>query len=299
MGVVLKWRVIQSDETTYDTVYIYRSDDGESGTYNELANQAITDNTYFDINGSASSWYKIRFHKTSPSGWGEYSDAMQGGTFTGYCSPDDVRIVANLSTSDVSDTALWDIIQFAQASFNKEINSRVIEEKVAFIDNYRQNKIDGSNTTFYVQRSYKWYIGDLNNDGEITTTDVEVWNFDPADDTKTKMVVNSIDWQTGQIVLDEAPASGHMLKITYCYTPVDESTPDEIVKQATAFLAAALAFTKVETRDYDKMSLGKLMVAKLPRGFQNYYQLYRQYLHLIKSRMLRRVEDKTSVTVYP
>jgi len=299
VGILLKWRVPDSD-VTYDKTYIYRSDDG-GATYSNIANQSCSDNTYFDVDGTSSSWYKIRFYYSSGIKWSDYSDAMQGGTFTGYCTPDNVRTIANLTTSDISDSDLWDIIQFAQTSFNKEINAKIREEVVKYIGgDERQNKIDGSNKTYYVQKSYDWYVGDMNNDGEVDDDDVEVWDYDPVNDTKTLMGVESVDYRLGKIVLDSAPATGHTVRITYVYSPVDEDTPDEAVKQATAFLAAALAFTKTETTDYDKLQLGKLMVAKTPKGFKSYYEIYRNYIHLIKTRLLKRVEDKGKyVTVFP
>mgnify|MGYP000262269338 CR=1 FL=1 len=60
MGVKLIWEVPDS-EATYDKVYIYRAT-SKDGTYTQIASQSITDNTYYDMTGSTSHWYKIRFY---------------------------------------------------------------------------------------------------------------------------------------------------------------------------------------------------------------------------------------------
>jgi hypothetical protein len=58
-GILLSW--IRPDaEAGYTKVRIYRSST-INGTYSNIAEQLITDTTYWDVSGTTSSWYKITF----------------------------------------------------------------------------------------------------------------------------------------------------------------------------------------------------------------------------------------------
>lgn len=291
MGVVLKWRTPDLTEATYDQVLIYRST-SQGGTYVQISTQAATDNTYFDYEGTSSNWYKIRFYQTSTAAYSTFSAPIQGGTFIGLCTPDDVRKIADISTSELTDSQLWDIIQFAQAMFNKETSSKIVEEPVLPVGgDERQNKIDGINKDFYVRKSYEWYIGDLDGDGEVTVDDVIVWEYDSENDTKTKRVVTAVDSELGKITLESPPPSGHELTITYVYTPVNVSTPEPMVNLAVAYLAAAFAYTKADARCFDRMSLGRLNLARTQKSFVIYYDQYRQMLSLIKIKLAKKTDN--------
>ena len=293
MGVILKWKLPETTEVSYDKTYIYRST-SQTGDYTEIASQDFSDNTYFDKDGTSSHWYKIRFYDSTNDAWSAYSEPMQAGEWKAYCTPTDVRKIANLTTNDISDSDLADIIMYAVAFFNHEVNSKIIEEKVEEIDSTRENKINGTNKTFYVQKSFDWHIADMNDDGEVTTDDVEVYDYD-QEGNKTKVTVDSIDPALGKIVLSSAPESGHTLKITYSYCPLSEADPHPLVKQAVAYLAAALAYTKIEAKDFERISLGRLTVAKTESGFERYFSVYQKYLQFIKSRIMRKVHDEESV----
>ncbi len=292
MGILLKWRIPDTTEVTYDKTIIYRST-SQTGTYTEIATQDISDNTYFDEDGTVNNWYKIRFRGGTAGSYfySDWSEPMQGGKWRGYCSPDDVRTIANLTVDDITDSRLYDIITFAMAQINHEINSKIIEEEVTEIDTTRENKIDGSNKTFYVQKSFNWYIGDMDDDGDVDTSDIIVYQYD-SEGNKTELSVSEIYPNEGKFVLPSAPASGVTLKVTYVYAPVSESDPHPMLKQACAYLSAALAFTRIETGYYEKLQLGKLTLANMTSGFTQFYNLYQKVLHLLKSRMMRRTEDK-------
>ena len=291
MGVLLRWRIPDLTEVTYDKTVIYRAT-SKTGTYNEIAIQDIADNTYFDPNGTTNHWYKIRFRGGTIGNYyySDYSDPMQGGKWRGYCSPEDVRTIANLSSDDISDSRLYDIITFAMAQINHEINSKIIEEKIEQIDLTRENKIDGSNKTFYVKKSFEWYIGDADDDGDVDTDDITVYKY-ASDGTKTEMTISEIYPNEGKFVLEDAPESGSTLTVTYVYAPVSESDPHPMLKQACAYLAAALAFTRIETGYYEKLQLGKLTLQNMTSGFTQFYRLYERILHMLKSRMTRRTDD--------
>jgi len=292
MGVILKWKLPETTEVSYDKTYIYRST-SRTGTYTQIAVQDFSDNTYFDTDGTASHWYKIRFYDSTNDAWSAYSEPMQAGEWKYYCTPTDVRKIANLTTNDISDSDLAEIISYAVAFLNHEINSKIVEEEVRSIDTTRENTIDGVNKTFYVQNSFKWPLGDLNDDGEVTTDDVIVYEYD-SEGNKSQVTVDSIDANLGKIVLSSAPASGHKLTITYCYAPLSESEPHPMIRMATAYLAAALAYTKIEAKDFERISIGRLTVAKTESGFDKYFSVYQKYVHFIKSKIMRKVHDEES-----
>jgi len=76
MGNHLTWDKPLPD-ATWTHVRIERSST-ENGTYTEIASQAISDSTYFDVNGLSTSWYRIRFYDSSAAVFSDYSDALQG-----------------------------------------------------------------------------------------------------------------------------------------------------------------------------------------------------------------------------
>jgi len=291
MGILLRWRIPDTDEVTYNKTVIYRAS-SETGTYTEIATQNISDNTYFDQDGTTSNWYKIRFRGGVAGSYfySDYSDPMQGGKWRGYCSPDDVRLLANLSSTDISDSTLYDIITFAMVQLNHEINSKIIEERVEAIDSTRENTIDGSNTTFYVKKSFDWYIGDLDDDGDVDTGDIIVYKYD-SEGNKTEMTVSEIYPNEGKFVLSNAPESGSTLTVTYTYAPVSESDPHPLIRQACASLAASLSYTRIETGYYEKLQLGKLTLQNMTSGFTRHFEQYQRILTYLKSRLLRRTED--------
>lgn len=54
----------------------------QAGIYVEIGSVAIATSTYFDINGTSSSWYRIRFYDSSQLIYSDYSTPLQGTTDT-------------------------------------------------------------------------------------------------------------------------------------------------------------------------------------------------------------------------
>ena len=211
-----------------------------------------------------------------------------------YCTADNVRAIANISTSTMSDSQINALITYATAFLNKDVNGIVREELVDYIDDNRDNTIDGSNTEFYVQRSYLWYFGDYDNDGDVDTSDVIVYEYD-EDDNKNTLTVSSID-ENGKITLSSAPAETSTLRITYAYAPVSEQTPDPLITLACSQLAASMCFTKINATDWNRISLGKLTVVRgrFDKPFYEYKAQYDETLKLLKSRIQRKMILETS-----
>jgi len=107
-------------------------------------------------------------------------------------STSDVRLFTDLSTDDITDNKLDDMIAYAWTQVQEDIGIRYEEEVVDYIDRYRENTKDDTNTTFYVKNSYTRYLGDWDGDGNaLETDDIEVFEYD-SDDTRTELTVATI-----------------------------------------------------------------------------------------------------------
>ena len=281
MGILLRWKIPTDSDVIYDYAYIYRSD-SEAGTYSDLANQAISDNVYFDEDGTTTKWYKVRFYDSANTKWSTYSDPMQGGTFYGYCSIDDVRMLTGLASTDVTDSQLYDLLQFAMAQLNAEINVKIVRELIEYIDEVRENDIDSSNTTYYVKFWKDYYIGDIDNDGSVDTTDITVYQVD-ADDVETELTVSTITPDEGKFVLSSAPDSSVDLYVTYVRAPLDEDTPHQMIKLACAQLVAALSFTRLDAKKIRSFRIGKVAVTKQSDAYNTFYNQYRRTINDINT----------------
>jgi hypothetical protein len=186
-----------------------------------------------------------------------------------YCVPKDVYDAAGLSSDDISTPVVRAAILTATAKLNADINVTRIEEQVRFIDQYRENKIDGNNTDYYVRDSFNYYLGDYNNDGEIDENDVIVWVYDTTTKTKTQATVDSVDWQKGMVTLSSPPQSNTRVFITYARASLDEYTPHALVKEACKALSVSLAYMRLRAADYQKLDLGDLRVTSSGRGQVN------------------------------
>lgn len=282
IGITIKWQVPVND-CSYDYVYIYRSNT-ITGTYTNIANQSIDDNSYCDLDGGLNNWYKIRFYSSTTLKWDDYSVPMQGGTWVGYTSVDAVREINNLVVADISDTELYNLIKRATAYLNAEINTRIIRERMFPIDATRTNEITGGNTTFYVKK-WRQHIGDMNNDGKVTTNDITVYQVDGAN-VETTLPVASISPDEGKFVLATAPASGMRLYVTYEWCYVSEYTPHPLVKLACEYLTTAFAFEKIERGLSPQQVYGNVRIYRdMAAGNEN-HKRYREIVLQINSEML-------------
>lgn len=248
----------------------------------------ITDNTYSDEDGSSTSWYKIRFYDSSSTTYSAYSEAMQGGTFIGYCSINDFRAVTNLTTSEISDADVYDLITMAAYQANGDLNTKVIRERIEYIDNTRQNKIDGNNVDYYVKNWKGKYLADLNNDSEVNTNDIIIYSVE-GDGTETALTVSSIDIDEGKITLSSAP-NNVTLYVTYCWSYIDESVPARPLRMACAFLTAALAQARINIGRAPQLQMGNLRIYRHMDAYNEYYQKYLGILRQINEQMIETID---------
>ena len=170
------------------------------------------------------------------------------------CTSTDLYLLTNLTISDVSSTDATSIIEHATVELNRLINTKITRELVNYIDSTRENKIDSSNTTYYV-RNWKKYLADMDNDGDVDTDDIKVYQVDSNGD-ETELTVSSITHDEGKFVLSSAPTTGVRLYVSYEYALKDVSTPDNIVKLACTFLTASYCYGKLNIGRSPKTKFG-------------------------------------------
>lgn len=278
MGVLLRWKAPDS-AVTYNKTRVYRAT-SESGSYTYLTTLDISTTEYYDTSGTTSHWYKVDFYYTTSGAASSLSDAIQGGDINAYCSIDDVRNITNISSSDLTDTQICNLISFACYQVNADVQVFREDERIAYISAERENKVDDSNTTFYTKY---WPLGDKTNDFEVTISDIYAYTID-ADGTRTDYTVSAIDdADQGKFTLSSAPGSGEELYITYYSAPLSMHTPHVLVKTAAALLAAAWAYTKLNVGKATRFRTAALTVFRDMDSFRYYYRKYIEVINEINA----------------
>lgn len=209
-----------------------------------------------------------------------------------YATNTQVRILTNLSTSDISDGDLTSVISYAIYQLNHDISTEVVRERVDYIDATRQNKIDGSNTTYYIKNWEGKYIADLDDDGDIDISDVSVIKVDTSvsPNTETATTISTVTHNTGKIVLSSAPSSSNKLYITYKWSYADCSTPSPLVKMACVLLSAAYAHAKLNWGSSPSVSFGNTRILRHMDAFDKFYRQYLRIVNQINNKMAKMSE---------
>ncbi len=200
-----------------------------------------------------------------------------------YVTASEVRALIPLTTSDISDADLNTLITHATRRLNQEILTHVFEEKVLAIDDERENKINGSNTTYYTRNKP---LADLDDDGDVDTDDITVYQF-TSEGTRSTLTVSSVDADLGQFVLSSAPASNVTLRIVYRYSPIDITmgTIHGLVKNACIYLAGSLAYMSLSPADITKYTVDKISVVRKSAEAEALMKRYNDEVALIKNKM--------------
>jgi len=194
-----------------------------------------------------------------------------------------VRLLSNLTTNDISDNDVDSIIVEVTKELNSMINVKVVRERVLYIDNTRQNDVNGSNTTFYVKNWKGKYLADRDNDGDVDTSDVLV-HIVSSDGTETTATVSSIDQDDGKFVLSSAPTSDKEVYVTYDWTYRDVSTPDPMVELAATLLTCAYCWLKINTGMAPQQSWGNVKLYRHMDAFNTYYARFLKVVSQINDR---------------
>lgn len=210
-----------------------------------------------------------------------------------YITATEIRKFVSLP-SEITDSQLTDLIPYCTSILNSDINTKIIREEPKWIDETRENDIDGSNKTYYVQNWKNWYLGDLDNDGDIDIGDVIVIERD-ASDVESSKTVSSVSHNEGKIVLSTAPASGNEVFITYSRAPIDESTPDNMIKVAMAQLVASYVFLRIDAQKIAKFRIGKVSITKQSEGFEYFHAQYDKTLNRIRDKFFEAEEGEVLI----
>lgn len=279
MGVLLKWKK-PSGESSYNQARVYRSD-SETGSYSVIQTQTIEDSSYYDMSGSGTSWYKIDFYDSINGIASSASSALQGNDVIGYCSVDDVRTMTNISTNQVSDTQLATLIEMASGQLNTDINIQVEDERVDYIDEVRENEIDGTNLKYFTKQ---FPIGDRTNSFSITTDDIQVYTVD-SDGLKNTQTVTQITQSTGEFRVNTAIENTDKLYVTYSKLNTKQNISIDpvhsMIKMAAIWLTAAFGYSKLNIGKAPRFREGPLTVFRDTKAADKYFTRYYEQISKI------------------
>lgn len=196
----------------------------------------------------------------------------------------DVNLLTNISSSDIANTDITSIIAHATVELNRLINVKEIRERVDYIDSTRKNKRDGSNTTFYVKNWKGKFLADRDNDGDVDTDDLIVYQID-SEGTETELTVSTITHDEGKFVLSSAPSSEVRLYVTYEWCYKDVSTPDNLVKLACVYLTASYCYGKLNIGMAPKLKFGNQSIERDMKSPEYYRQMAHSLINSINDSM--------------
>ena len=197
-----------------------------------------------------------------------------------WSTTEDVRLLTGLDEYDIEDGELELLIDAAQKEVLLKINNRIVREKVSQIDDTRTNKIDGSNTTYYVSNWKGNFISDNNFDLSITTADIEVVSVD-SDGNETTLTVSSISSSGGSFVLSSAPSNVD-LYVSYSFSYHDPETPNPLLKLASEYLAGAYSYMRINSSQNKQVKFGNVSVTNGVGDNGSYLFLYNKYQDIMR-----------------
>jgi len=208
-----------------------------------------------------------------------------------YCTYSDVNTMSNITSSDISNDDVTSIIAEAVNEINSLINVRVTREKVNYIDGTRENKVDGSNTNYYIKNWRGKYLADMDSDGAVDTSDVIVYLVD-SDGTETTATVSAVDVDDCKITLSSAPSSEYDIYITYEWCLRNPSTPDPLIKLACTYLSIAYCYAKINLGRAPQVAFGNTKIYRHMESFDKYYNLAMNIINKINSSQISYSESE-------
>lgn len=206
-----------------------------------------------------------------------------------YAGTSDVRLISNLSTTDISDANLNSLITYAAEQINADIGVTLFTKLGD--PNYFVGDYDGSNKTFALKYSP---LGDIDNNGTVNTSDIEVWYKANTADTYTKMTIGTAtiatidDDEMGKFTFTNSPSLSNNYIVKYVWFPIPFDHP--LIKRATIELTSYMAFLRGNLKDVTSYKLGKMEVKKTARhpGLVSFFDRYTQTLGQIRGNTIFR-----------
>lgn len=202
-----------------------------------------------------------------------------------YCTYSDVNLLTNLTSSDISNANVTSLIAEATKELNSLINVLVVREEIDYIDSTRENDIDGSNTTYYIKNWKDKFIADMDDDGDVDTSDITVYAV-ASDDIETTATVSSIDVSNGKFVLSTAYSSDYDLYVTYEWCYRNPYTPDPLIKLACILLTSAYCYAKVNIGRAPQVAFGNTRIYRHIDSFDIYYKRFLNIVNQINNQMV-------------
>lgn len=223
-----------------------------------------------------------------------------------YCDVERVRLVTGLESDDISDAELRDLRDsVATPELNSDINQKIKNEKLDYVSDDKENDVDGSNKTFYLEETHDSFrqIGDLNDDGVVDKDDVEAYYIDGSDNRQTLTVTSIVDADNGEIKLEKsngnALASGDVSDgpfATYVVAPTDVKSPARSIETACAELTGAYAFTNIEASKLKNFSIGDVSINRQAEGYATMRDRYSETLKgITQSEMVQSGENVNKI----
>lgn len=201
-----------------------------------------------------------------------------------YITYTDVNLLTNITSSDISNADITSIISESTKELNALINVHIEREKVEYIDETRENTINGTNTTFYIKNWNNRFLADMNDDGSVSTSDITVYlvsdNY-----TETTATVSSVDASLGKFVLSTAPASTYQMYVTYEWCYKNPATPDPLIKLACTLLTASYCYAKLNIGRAPQVAFGNTRIYRHIDSFDHYYNRFLKVVNQINNQM--------------
>ena len=196
-----------------------------------------------------------------------------------YVTIANIRNLTSITADMVSDDDLAAIIIYGSRQLNEDIQIYERKERIKQFSDIKLNTIDGSNTTYYVKNGF---IGDLNDDFEVTASDVEVWG--EKEGVRTDFTVSSVDASEDQYTLSAALANdGSIYYHKYKFARQRMDTPAPIVQVAALQIVAAWAMSKLNVGKATRFHLGNMTVFRDTNAYEHYMRRYDETIAKINS----------------
>lgn len=204
-----------------------------------------------------------------------------------YVTVGEFRILTNLTDLDLSDAEVEALISYSTAQVNRDIQTRIIRERIEEIDSTRDNKIDGTNTTYYAKNWKGHFFADSDDNGSVTISDVTVYQVD-SDAVETTLTVSTIDEDDMNFDVSSAPTSGVTLYLSYHFANV--SSTNSLLKLAVIYYTAALGYGKINLGRPTNFQIGEIRIISNLNSFKSYMDSYQSIVNKINDEMVGMVE---------